>query len=82
MLITSFGDGAGSKLKAVKQLSFEVTVKTVWLLRRQLSSVSLAKRAEATYAEHRRQKASGSGGTWVTTISLETTKQSQEIGIM
>ena len=24
MLITSFGDGAGSKLKAVKQLPFEV----------------------------------------------------------
>jgi hypothetical protein len=29
MLITSFGDGAGSKLKAVKQLPFEVTVNRV-----------------------------------------------------
>ena len=29
MLITSCGDGAGSKLKAVKQLPFEVTVNRV-----------------------------------------------------
>ena len=29
MLITSFGDGAGSKLKAVKQLPFEVTANRV-----------------------------------------------------
>ena len=29
MLIASFGDGAGSKLKTVKQLSFEVTVDRV-----------------------------------------------------
>jgi hypothetical protein len=29
MLITSFGDGAGSKLKALKQLPFEVTVNRV-----------------------------------------------------
>jgi hypothetical protein len=29
MLIASFGDGADSKLKAVKQLPFEVTVNSV-----------------------------------------------------
>jgi hypothetical protein len=33
-------------------------------------SVSLEKRAKATYAEYRRQKASGSGGTWIPTTSL------------
>ena len=37
MLITSFGDGVGSKLNAVKQLPFEITVNRV-LPRRQLSS--------------------------------------------
>jgi serine/threonine protein kinase len=33
-------------------------------------SVSLEKRAEATYTEYRRQKASGTAGTWIPTTSL------------
>ena len=39
---------------------------------REQKSISLAKRAEATYAEYRRQKASASGGTWIPTTSLVT----------
>ena len=50
MLITSFGDGAGSKLKAVKQLPFEVTVNRV-VTRRQLSSC----RTELTLAGQAKQ---------------------------
>ena len=40
------------------EASFRAAIKTA----REQKSVSLAKRAEATYAEYRRQKASGSGG--------------------
>src|SRR5262249_3076339 len=40
------------------EASFQAAISTA----RQQKSVSLEKRAEATYAEYRRQKASGSGG--------------------
>jgi len=40
------------------EASFSAAIKTA----REQKSVSLQKRAEATYAEYRRQKASGSGG--------------------
>ena len=38
------------------------------------NSISLATRAEATYAEYRKQKASVSGGKWIPTTSLLTPK--------
>jgi hypothetical protein len=37
---------------------------------REQKSVSLEKRAEGTYAEYRRQKASGLGGGWIPAPSL------------
>ena len=40
------------------EASFQAVIKTA----KEQKSVSLEKRAEATYAEYRRQKASGSGG--------------------
>ena len=39
---------------------------------REQKSISLTKRAEATYAEYRRQKASGSRRTWISTTPLLT----------
>jgi hypothetical protein len=46
-------------------------------------SVSLEKRAQATYAEYRRQKASGSGGrrTWIPTTSLLTARSALSLGL-
>jgi hypothetical protein len=40
------------------EVAFNEAIRTT----KEQKSVSLAKRAEATYAEYRRQKASGSGG--------------------
>ena len=44
------------------EMQIEASLREAIRIAREQKSVSLAKRAEASYAEYRRQKASGSGG--------------------
>ena len=57
MLITSFGDGPGSKLKAVKQLAFEVTLNRVTT---QAPGRQLPDRANPSFSKSRANAGRGS----------------------